>query len=509
LSARSISTLNDHYDVVVIGAGVSGIGMAYHLKHSCSKHSFAIVDSKAAPGGTWVTHKYPGIRSDSDLMTYGYSFEPWNKRNMIATGEEIISYLNRVISKYNLSENIHYNHKVLGCNYDSTSKKWHLEIEVPISLESKISKKLSLTSNFVMMCPGYYDHEKPFIPSWPGMKDFQGKIVHPMTWEQDTKDTDFSDKQVVLIGSGATAATIIPALINQSEKCKSITMLQRTPTYMSPGIPFEKIADILRKFMIPEKFIHRIMRWYIVKQTAWFIKLCQRNPEKAKSMLMDITKKMVKNDELVEKHFTPPYRPWQQRLCLIPDGDLFRAIRKGQATIKTDQIEKYQSNGIQLKSGEFLSADIVIAATGFNLAMMGNIPITVDGQPVQWGDTITWRGMMFTDVPNLASIFGYFRYSWTLRVDVVGEFVCRLLQHMREEKIQEVSVQLRPEEKKSMAVYSWIDEKDFNPGYLTRNKLAMPKRGAIDEWSHSQDYLKDQKEFPRINLKDSVFHYRK
>ena len=350
------------------------------------------------------------------------------------------------------------------------------------------------------MCQGYYRHDGGYTPDWAGMTDFQGRIVHPQAWPEDL---DYAGKRVLVIGSGATAATIIPAM---AKDCAHITMLQRSPTWFSTGRNVNELAEMLRALKIDETWIHEIVRRKILHEQAQFTQRCFEEPDKVSAELLANVRAHLGPDHDIDTHFTPNYRPWRQRLALIPDGDLFKAIASGQASVVTDEIERFTAKGILLKSGRELEADIIITATGFHLCMLGDIAFSIDGQRLNFADTVTYRGMMFTGIPNLVWVFGYFRASWTLRADLVAEFVCRLLQHMHSRQARRVSVALRPEDK-DMKLLDWIDADNFNPGYMMRGMHLLPKRGDKPEWQHTQDYWAEKDAFPAIDLDDPVFAY--
>jgi len=484
----------EHFDVLIVGAGISGVGAAYHLTHQCPDRSFVVLESKDTFGGTWVTHRYPGIRSDSDLYTFGYRFKPWTSAP-IATAAEILKYMGDVIEENDLARHIRYRHLISSASWSSEENRWTIE-----ATRRDTGEPARFTANFLWMCQGYYRHSEGYTPDWPGMAEFVGKIVHPQTWPDDL---DYAGKKVVVIGSGATAATIIPAM---AEACAHITMLQRSPTWFFTGRNANELADMLRALQIDETWIHEIVRRKILYDQATFTRRCIEEPEKVKQELLDAARAHLGADYDVATNFTPSYRPWRQRLALIPNGDLFKAIASGKASVVTDEIECFTANGIQLKSGRELEADIVITATGFHLCMLGDIAFSIDGAPLNFADTVTYRGMMFTGVPNMAWVFGYFRASWTLRADLVGDFVCRLLNHMRARQAKRVSVTLRPEDA-GMPLHEWIDPENFNPGYMTRGMHLLPKRGDKPEWQHTQDYWTEKDAFPAIDLDDRAFVY--
>jgi cation diffusion facilitator CzcD-associated flavoprotein CzcO len=482
------------FDVLIVGAGISGVGGAYHLVHQCPGTSFVILDSQDGFGGTWRTHRYPGIRSDSDLYTFGYRFKPWTSAP-IATAEEILDYMGEVIEENDLSRHIRYRHRIDSAHWSSAENRWTIK-----ATRTDTGAPVHFICNFLWMCQGYYRHAEGYTPDWAGMNDFQGRIVHPQRWPDDL---DCRDKRVVVIGSGATAATLIPAI---ADDCAHVTMLQRSPTWFRTGRNAIEIADELRTLGIDESWIHEIVRRKIVREQTIFTERCFSEPETVKREMLANVRAHLGPEYDVDTHFTPHYLPWRQRIAFIPDGDLFKGIASGKASVVTDEIERFVSTGIQLKSGTTLEADIIVTATGFHLSVLGDIAFSIDGVPLDFANTVTYRGMMFTGVPNMAWVFGYFRASWTLRVDLVADFVCRLLNHMKERQAQRISVALRPEDR-DMNLLPWIDPQNFNPGYVTRGQHLLPKRGEKKEWAHTQDYWAEKDEFPAIDLDGPEFGY--
>jgi cation diffusion facilitator CzcD-associated flavoprotein CzcO len=483
----------EHFDVLIVGAGISGIGSAHHLQEKLPGKSFVILDAQDDFGGTWRTHTYPGIRSDSDLYTFGYRFKPWTAEP-IATADKILKYMGEVIEESDLKRHIRYGHKVLKARWSSRTNLWTVEAE-----EKATGKRAFFTAGFLWMCQGYYRHEEGYTPDWEGMEAFKGRIVHPQTWPQDL---DYKGKKVVVIGSGATAATLIPAI---ADDVAHVTMLQRSPTYFVPGRNVDDLADQLRALEIDETWIHEIVRRQRLQLGRVFTQMAFDNPEAVKKELLAGVSAYV-GPEITEKHFTPKYKPWRQRIAFVPDGDIFKKVNEGKASVVTGQIERFTERGIRLKSGEELEADIIITATGFNLCVLGDIAFEVDGEPVDFAKTVTYRGLMFTGVPNLVWVFGYFRASWTLRVDILGDFVCRLLEHMDRTGAAKVTVQLRPEDA-GMPLFDWIDPDNFNPGYLMRQIHLMPRRGDKPEWQHTQDYWAERNTLPAIDLTGAEFAY--
>jgi len=483
----------EHLDVVIVGAGISGVGAAWHLRHQCPDRTFEVLETLESFGGTWLTHKYPGIRSDSDLYTFGYRFKPW-VGPPIATAAEILAYMGEVIEENDLARHIRYRQRIVSATWSSQASLWTLEVE-----NTANGDRRRITCTFLWMCQGYYRQSVGHTPEWPGMSDFKGQVVHPQTWPQDI---DLAGKKVVVIGSGATAATLVPAI---ADKCGHVTVLQRSPTYFIPGRNANDLADTLRQLQIDEAWIHEIVRRRILHDQAAFTKMAIEHPDAVKQELLAGVSAFV-GDEVVAKHFTPRYRPWRQRIAFVPDGDIFQAVKSGKASIVTDEIDRFTETGIALKSGETLDADIVVTATGFDLNVLGDIDFVIDGQPLDFAKTVTYRGMMFTGVPNMVWVFGYFRASWTLRADLIGDFVCRLLNHMKARGSRAVQVKLRPEDR-DMPLSSWMDPENFNPGYLMRAMHLLPQRGDKPEWQHSQDYWAEKDELPTIDLEDAAFVY--
>jgi cation diffusion facilitator CzcD-associated flavoprotein CzcO len=484
----------EHFDVAIVGAGISGVGGAYHLTKQCPGTNFVVLESQESFGGTWITHRFPGIRSDSDLYTFGYRFKPWTG-TPIATAAEILAYMGEAIEENDLGRHIRYGHKIASARWSSEDSRWTLE-----GARTDTGEKVRFTANFLWMCQGYYRHSEGYTPEWAGMNTFKGRVVHPQTWPEDL---DYKGKKVVVIGSGATAATLIPAM---AADCGGITMLQRSPTYFIPARNANDLADTLRELQIDETWIHEIVRRKILHDQSVFTRRSFHEPEAVKKELLAGVRAYLGPDYDIETHFTPSYRPWRQRIAYVPDGDLFKGISSGKASVVTDEIECFVEKGILLKSGNLLEADIIITATGFNLNTLGDIDFAIDGKPLDFADTVTYRGMMFTGVPNMAWVFGYFRASWTLRADLVADFVCRLLKHMKARGARKVTVALRPEDK-DMKLEPWIDPNNFNPGYLMRSMHLLPKRGDKVEWQHTQDYLAEKDEFPAIDLDDTAFVY--
>ncbi len=483
--------MGQHFDVLIVGAGISGISAAYYLQERCPEKSYAILENQKSFGGTWLTHTYPGIRSDSDLFTFGYKFKPWSGAP-IATADEILNYMNETISEFGIDKHIRYQHQIVSASWSSADNLWKLQAENLGTGETS-----EFTCTFLWMCQGYYRHSEGYTPEWEGMDKFKGPIVHPQTWPDDL---DYKGKNVLVIGSGATAATIIPAM---AEDCKHITMLQRSPTYFFPGENRNEVADMLRELDIPEEWTHEIVRQKILHDQKIITELARDHPDFAKEELIKAAKEYLPEGYDVEKHFTPHYRPWRQRVAFVPDADLFKGIASGKASIVTDEIDSFTEKGIQLKSGETLEADIIITATGFNLSVLGDINFSIDGEPLNFGERWTYRGILYSGIPNMAWVFGYLRTSWTMRADLISEFVCRLLKHMDAEGAKVCTPLLRDEDK-GMPARPFIDPENFNPGYLKRSLHFMPKQGDHQPWIFAQDYYSEKDELPAADLDDGA-----
>jgi cation diffusion facilitator CzcD-associated flavoprotein CzcO len=492
--SESSSVNPTHFDIIIVGAGISGIGGAYHLSQQCPDKSFAVLEALDHFGGTWWTHRYPGIRSDSDLHTFGYRFKPWTGVP-IATAEQILKYMGEVIQESRLEPHIRYKHRIESAQWSSEDKRWTLQVR-----DGSNNSMLQFTTQFLWMCQGYYRHSEGYTPEWPGMADFKGKIVHPQTWPQDL---DYEGKQVVVIGSGATAATVVPAI---AEKVAHVTLLQRSPTYFIPGRNAIELAETLRELDVDEHWIHEIVRRRILKDQSKFMRRAAEESDVVRQELIGGVRNILGPDYDIDKHFTPNYRPWRQRIAFVPGGDLFQGIKSGKASVATDEIERFTEHGLILKSGATLPADIVVTATGFHLSALGDIVFEIDGQRLDLAQTVTYRGMMFTGVPNLLWVMGYFRASWTLRADLVADFFIRLLQDMRQKGAQKVVPELRPEDQ-DMPLGPWVDPDNFNPGYMTRGMHLMPKSGNKAEWQHTQDYWGEKDSLATAFLSDACLRF--
>ncbi len=491
-----VDSLVEHVDVLIVGAGISGIGAAHHLLEQCPQKSFVVLESLSSFGGTWWTHRYPGARSDSDLYTYGYRFKPWTGAP-IATKQEILNYMAEVIEDDDLAQYVRYSHAVTAASWSSEDATWTLRVN-----RIDTGGQLTITANFLWMCQGYYRHAAGHTPGWVGMERFRGQIVHPQDWPADL---EYARQRIVVIGSGATAATLIPAI---ADDCAHVTMLQRSPTYFFIRTNVNEVADMLRELDIPETWVHEIVRQKILLDFGEITQLALDYPELAREELLKPIREILGDDYDIETHFNPKYLPWRQRIAMVPDGDLFEAIKSGTASVVTAEIDSFVERGIKLISGEILDADIIITATGFDLSVLGDIAFSVDGAAIDFAQTITYRGMMFSGVPNLLQVFGYFRASWTLRVDLISDFLCRLLNHMQTLGATAVTPALRGEDV-DMALRPWVDPMDFNPGYLLRSLPLLPKQGDHDPWRNGMTYSQEKESLPMADLGDGTLHFNR
>ncbi len=485
------SSETEHLDVLIIGAGVSGIGAAHHLRKQLPDRSFTILEAQDARGGTWWTHQFPGARSDSDLFTYGYRHKPWRGPS-IAAGGAILEYLDEVIEEDDLAGHIRYHHRVTSLTWSSGEHRWTAEVT-----RTDTGEQSRLTATFLWMCQGYYNHDEPYTPEWPGTERFGGTIVHPQAWPADL---DHAGKRVLVIGSGATAATLVPALAKSADHA---TMLQRSPSYWFPSPKVHELATMLEPLDLPPDWTHEILRRQYTQQLDWLAAVGHEDPAQLHAFLLDAITPLLPEGTDIAKHFTPRYRPWQQRIAIVPDGDLFESMRDGRASIVTDTITEFTEKGVQVSSGEVLEADIVVTATGFNLSVFGDIPFVVDGEPVDFSQRVTWHGMMISGVPNMAYAFGYFRHSWTLRVDLVNDVVARIVERMDERAATTVVPELRPSDA-DMVLREWSDPENFNPNYVLRSQDRMFKQGDREPWTHMQEYAHDRTALPDADIDDGL-----
>jgi len=472
-AAHFALTDTEHLDVLIVGAGLSGIGAAWHLQKKCPGKSFAILEAREASGGTWDLFRYPGVRSDSDMYTLGYSFRPWKEAKAIADGPSILTYIREVARDHGIDERIRYGYRVVAASWSTPDARWTVEVETG---PDRIPRRF--TCNFLWMCSGYYDYAAGYLPEFAGMERFGGRIVHPQKW---TDDIDYAGKRVVVIGSGATAVTLVPAM---AEKAEHVTMLQRSPTYMVARPSQDALANKLRR-RLPIKLAYAATRWRNVLLGMYFYQMCKRKPDKVKSLLLGGVRQMLGPDYDVDTHFTPRYNPWDQRLCLVPDADFFRAIRRGKVSLVTDHIETFTETGLRLKSGGELAADLIVTATGLVLVPFGKAKLSVDGRAVDPAKTFIYKGMMYSDVPNLASVFGYTNASWTLKADLVCEYVCRLINHMDRGSYRQCTPRNADP---SLTEEPWVN---FSSGYIQRALAKQPKQGSKRPWKLYQNYALD------------------
>jgi monooxygenase len=462
---------SEHFDVVVVGAGLSGIGAAYHLKTMSPKKSYVVLEGRGAIGGTWDLFRYPGIRSDSDMYTLGYRFKPWEDAKAIADGPSIRKYVVETAQENGIDKNIRFNHMVKRASWSSETSRWTVETETPAN------GVVRFTCNFLFMCSGYYDYAGGYAPEFPGTQNFSGKIVHPQKWPEDL---DYKNKKVVIIGSGATAVTLLPEM---AKDAAHVTMLQRSPTYVVSRPAEDARANWLRRHL-PSKLAYGITRWINVTFGMYFFNLARKKPAQVKKYLIDMVRKELGEGFDVDTHFTPRYNPWDQRLCLVPDSDLFASIRNGTSSVVTDTIDTFTPTGIKLKSGKELEADIVVTATGLKMQLLSGLEVTVDGILQNMPKTMSYKGMMYSGVPNLASSFGYTNASWTLKADLTCEYICRLLNYMDKHGYTEA----RPHKDASVEEAPWLD---FSSGYVQRALDVLPKQGTKHPWKLYQNYALD------------------
>ena len=482
------------YDVIIVGAGLSGIGAAHHLQQHCPGKSYAILESRDALGGTWDLFRYPGIRSDSDMYTLGYNFKPWLQSKAIADGPSILDYVRETASENNIDEHIFYNKRLRRATWSSGDARWELEIE---SADGELQEPIRC--NFLYMCCGYYQYEQGYSPEFAGRESFSGQIVHPQHWPDDL---NYQNKRVLVIGSGATAMTLVPAM---TDKAAHVTMVQRSPTYVISRPASDWLANLLRR-ILPTQLGYRIVRWKNVLQQRLLYRKSREKPEKLKAWLLRAARKALPKDYDFDKHFLPRYNPWDERMCLIPDADLFKALSNGQASIVTGEIDHFNECGLKMKSGEQLDADIIVTATGLNLQVLGGAEFVVDGEAIDFAKTVSYKGLMTSDVPNMVQCFGYINASWTLRADLTSEFVCRLINHMDNSGVEECVPKLRDEDAK-MPLRPWID--DFSPGYMARVMHLFPRQGDRAPWLNTQDFATDKTLIGEAELDDGVLRFRR
>jgi monooxygenase len=480
----------DCMDVLIVGAGLSGIGAACHLQRECPNKTFAILEGRAAIGGTWDLFRYPGIRSDSDMYTLGYNFKPWNNAKSIADGPSILSYINETAAEYGVDKKIRFNEKAINASWSSETASWTVE-----SKHIETGEISTIICNFLMLCSGYYSYDGGYAPDFPGVEQFQGQIIHPQKWPENL---DYKNKRVVIIGSGATAVTLVPAM---AETAQHVTMLQRSPSYIVALPAADRVANTLRRFL-PNSFVYGFTRWRNALTAILIYQLSQRKPETVKRFIKGQLRKALGEDFDIDRHFTPPYNPWDQRMCLVPDGDMFVAIREKRASIVTDHIESFTPTGIKLKSGEHLDADIIITATGLNLLAMGGVTFTVDGQVTEINKAVTYKGTMLTGFPNLSYVFGYTNASWTLKADLVCSYICRLLNYMDKQGFKQVTPHLDDPEVEDLPLLN------LSSGYVLRAMDRFPRQGSKLPWRLYQNYLFDMMMIRYGSIKDDALKFK-
>ena len=483
---------SEYFDVMIVGAGLSGLGSAWHLQNKCPGKRYVILESRESLGGTWDLFRYPGIRSDSDMFTLGYNFKPWRDGKAIADGPSILSYLNDTATENGIDDHIRYRHRVKSARWSSDDACWTVEAE-----NGATGNITTIRCGFLLMCSGYYNYQRGYDPDFKGRDRFSGRIVHPQFWPDDL---EYRDKKVVVIGSGATAVTLIPEM---AEEAEHVVMLQRSPTYMVSMPDTDKIANLLRK-LLPEKMAYAIIRWKNIRFQQFVYRRTRTAPEKVRKELLKLAKKELGPDCDFETNFTPGYNPWDQRLCLVPNADFFHSVRDGKASVVTDRVETFTENGILLESGRELEADIIVTATGLELCVLGDAKFFVDGKAVHFPDTFSYKSMMFSDVPNLISTFGYINASWTLKSDLTAEFACRVINHMDATGSRECVPRLR-EEDQEMPAEDWI--KDFSSGYIQRKIHLLPKQGDRPPWTNTQNYIADKKIIREGPIDDGVLQF--
>lgn len=483
----------EHVDVAVVGAGISGIGAAYHLQTMSPDRTFAILEARNDIGGTWDLFRYPGVRSDSDMYTLGYRFKPWTNAKSIADGPSIMEYLRETVREYGIDRHIRFGTRLISASWSSKDARWVL------TLARANGESAQMSCGFLFMCAGYYSYRAGYKADIPGIENFRGTVVHPQFWPENL---EYVGKKVVVIGSGATAMTIVPAMARTAEH---VTMVQRSPTYVVSRPDVDKIALLLRK-VLPEKLAYRLIRLKNTTLQQIFYGRIRNFPKEAKERLIGMVRERVGDAVDVDTHFTPTYNPWDQRLCLLPNGDFLESLKKGRASIVTDTIAGFEANAVRLTSGKLVEADIVITATGLQLVVLGEATFDLDGEPIDFAETYTYKGVGFSGVPNLATSFGYINASWTLKSDMTCEYVCRLLNHMRDSGARSCIPTLRTGEE-SMTRRPWID--GFTPGYMLRDMHRFPSQGDHEPWLNPQNYKKDVELFRHAPVDDGVMAFVK
>jgi monooxygenase len=482
----------EHFDVLIVGGGLSGIGAGYHLQHKCPAKSFVILEGRDCIGGTWDLFRYPGIRSDSDMFTMGYSFKPWNEPKAIADGTNILNYIRQTATENGIDRKIRFRHKVKRASWSTPQARWTVEAERTLS--EGATEIVRFTCNFLFTCSGYYRYEEGYTPEFPGREDFDGLIVHPQKWPEHL---DYANKRVVVIGSGATAVTLVPEM---AKTASHVTMLQRSPTYVVSRPAQDQLAIKLRR-NLGEKIAYHLIRWRNVLLGMYFFQLARRKPERMRKLILGGVQMALGPDFDVATHFNPRYNPWDQRLCLVPDGDLFSAIKENRASVVTKEIDRFTEHGIRLRDGSELEADIIVTATGLVLQLLGGMEVAVDGRAVDFAKTLGYKGMMYSDVPNLASAFGYTNASWTLKCDLTCDYVCRLINYMDRYGYKQC---LPHNVDPTVTEVPWLD---FSSGYVQRAIAQLPKQGSKRPWRLYQNYVLDILSLRLGRVDDGVMKY--
>jgi cation diffusion facilitator CzcD-associated flavoprotein CzcO len=480
-----------HFDIIIIGAGLSGIDAACHFKMKCHNKTFTIFEGRSNIGGTWDLFKYPGIRSDSDMHTFSYSFKPWNYHKSISDAETILKYLKETAEEYDLDKHIQFDSLIQKISWSSKDKKWTVKGGNKID-----NSEIVATCSFIMVCTGYYDYEEGYTPKYEGLEKYKGQFVHPQKW---TTDIEYENKNVVVIGSGATAVTIIPSL---ARKTKHITMLQRSPTYVISQPLFDPFAKYAHK-ILPSKAAHFLARWKNILRDMFLFRMSKKNPDNVKKYIKGKIENVLGKEYDIDTHFNPKYNPWDERLCSVPDNDLFNAIKNKECTVVTDHIETFTEKGILLKSGKKLEADLIISATGLSLKLAGGMEVEVDGEIVIFSNKLNYKGSMVQDIPNLAAIIGYTNAAWTLKADLVCLYVCRLLNYMDDQGFNYCVPRLDDDTIKPIPII------DFSSGYILRSMDKLPKQGDKFPWKLNQNYLKDRKILKHQKIEDDILKFEK
>ena len=482
--------MTEHVDVLIVGAGISGIGAAYHLQDQCPDRTFAVIEARESIGGTWDLFRYPGIRSDSDMYTLGFSFRPWTHEKTIATADTIMRYLEDTVAEFDLAKYMRFGHRMNSADWSTTDARWTVTMD-------RRGETATMTCGLLYMCSGYYSYRKGHRPHFTGEESFGGQIIHPQHWPENL---DYDGKRVAVIGSGATAMTLVPSM---ADRAGHVTLIQRSPSYVIAQPSVDPVGQALRK-VLPATKASTILREKNIRFTDFLYRQTRTDPDKVRRLLFKRVKEQLDDRSKFDPHFIPRYDPWDQRLCLVPDGDLFSAINNGDASITTDTIDSFTPTGIQLSGGEHIDADIIVTATGLTIVTMGEADIAIDGTLVNFGDTWTYKGFAYSGVPNLLSSFGYVNASWTLGSELINEYACRLLNHMRDTGTHTATPRLRPTDH-GMQARPWVD--DFSANYLARASDQLPRQGDREPWLNTQDYLKDRAFIGKAPIDDGVMTF--